>query len=66
MPGMKRGAKGFFKEVGRELKKVNWPTTRETHRLTGIVLAVCGLVITVLTALSYLAATIVQILQKGF
>lgn len=66
VPSSKRGFKGFFNEVGRELKKVSWPSARETNRLTGIVLAVCGLLIAVLYAMSYVAATVVNILQKGF
>jgi len=57
--------KGFFKEVVREIKKVNWPTPKETNRLTGIVLAVCGLIVAVLSALSYVIDTIVTLLTKG-
>ena len=43
MPGSKRGLKGYFAEVRREVKKVHWPTPQETNRLTGIVLVVCGI-----------------------
>ncbi len=41
LPSSRRGVKGFFSETARELRKVNWPSPRETTRLTGIVLTVC-------------------------
>ena len=34
----------FFKEVKAEVKKVNWPTARETIRYTAITIAVSSLV----------------------
>ncbi|HVL39103.1 MAG TPA: preprotein translocase subunit SecE [Fimbriimonadaceae bacterium] len=65
LPSSKRGFKAFWSEVGRELKKVSWPTRKETNRLTGVVLAVCFLVVTVLTALNYFWATIISLLTRG-
>lgn len=65
IPKSKRGLKGFFKEVVREIKKVNWPTPKETNRLTGIVLVVCGLIVAVLSALSFVIDTVVTMLTKG-
>lgn len=53
MPNLKRrGLKGFYRDVIREMRHVTWPSRAETNRLTGVVLAVCLLVIVILTALS--------------
>ena len=65
MPRSKRGLKSFFNDVGRELKKVDWPTVPETHRLTAIVLTVCGVVVALLTVLSYFFEIFVGFLTKG-
>ena len=51
VPRSKRGLKGYFAEVKREAKKVSWPTIPETHRLTGVVLGVCTILVAVLTSL---------------
>ncbi len=70
LPKSKRGTKGFFAEVKREIKKVNWPTKEETTRLTGVVLTVCGLVILILMGLNYFFDFSVSVLEntefKGF
>jgi preprotein translocase subunit SecE len=70
LPKSKRGTKGFFAEVKREIKKVNWPTKEETTRLTGVVLTVCGLVILILMGLNYFFDFFVSLLEntefKGF
>ncbi len=67
LPGIKkRGLKGFYRDVVREMKHVHWPTRHETNRLTGVVLAVCLIVIGVLTALSIVFDTIFrQIFRAG-
>lgn len=65
IPHSKRGTKGYFAEVKRELKKVSWPTRAETLRLTSVVLAVCVLAVAVLTGLSWAFGTIVDLLTKG-
>ena len=65
LPKSKRGLKGFYNEVMREMKKVNWPTKAETNRLTGVVLAVTLLCVLILTVLGYLFGTIVDLLTKG-
>ncbi|MFN8219876.1 MAG: preprotein translocase subunit SecE [Fimbriimonadales bacterium] len=65
-PKMKRGLKGFFAEVTREMKKVTWPPYKEINRLTGIVLAVCGLVVLTLTIMHLVADTAVHTITKGF
>ena len=65
IPKSKRGLKGFLNEVSREIKKVNWPSRQETNRLTGIVLAVCTIIVLILTALSQVADTLVTLLTRG-
>jgi preprotein translocase SecE subunit len=47
------------------MKKVSWPTKSETNRLTGVVLAVCGLVVAILTAMSYAFETITNLITRG-
>lgn len=65
IPRSRRGLKGFLAEVGREMKKVNWPSKAETNRLTGVVFAVCFLVGAILLALSFVFDTLVSIITKG-
>jgi preprotein translocase SecE subunit len=65
IPHSRRGLKGFIAEVGREMKKVNWPSRAETNRLTGVVLAVCLLITLVLVGLSTVFDTVVSIITKG-
>lgn len=65
-PKLNRGIKGFFAEISREMKKVTWPPHKETNRLTGIVLAVCGLVVVILTAMHFAADMIISAMTKGF
>jgi preprotein translocase SecE subunit len=64
IPRSKRGVKGFFQEVKREIKKVSWPTIPETHRLTGVVLGVCFLLVAVLTGLSEVFKFVVTFLTN--
>lgn len=66
LPKMRRGVKGFFHDVSREMRKVNWPSRPETNRLTGVVLAVCGIVVLVLTVLNYVWSFVIDALTKGF
>jgi len=65
IPKSKRGVKGFFNEVGREMKKVSWPTRAETNRLTAVVLVVCAGLVVLFTALSVVFDTLVSLLTKG-
>lgn len=62
VPRSKRGVKGFFTEVKREIKKVTWPTIPETHRLTGVVLGVCALLVAVLTGLGAVFGFVIDFL----
>lgn len=65
IPKSKRGLKGFFNEVGREMKKVSWPTRAETIRLTTVVLIVCAGLVVLFTFLSIIFDTLVGLLTKG-
>lgn len=62
---MRRGLKGFFNEVMREMKKVSWPTVQETNRLTGVVLLACLAMVTILTLLGYFFETVIRIITHG-
>ena len=64
VPKSKRGVKGFFNEVSREMKKVSWPTRAETNRLTAVVLVVCAGLVALFTALSVVFDTLVTMLTK--
>lgn len=65
IPKSRRGLKGFFNEVVREMKKVNWPTKKETNRLTGVVMAVTLMFVVVLTAMSFIFDILVKLITKG-
>jgi preprotein translocase SecE subunit len=65
VPRSKRGVKGFFAEVVREMKKVHWPTMQESNRLTGVVLAVCLLLTGILTAMHEGFQIVLSLLTKG-
>ncbi len=65
LPRSRRGIKGFFSEVGRELKRVNWPTRTETNRLTGVVLGVCLFAAVIISGLSWVSSIVVSLLTKG-
>ena len=45
---------GFFGEVYAELRKAEWPTRQEATRLTGVVIAIAGLVGAILGVLDFL------------
>lgn len=62
-PKSKRGFKGYWNDVSRELKKVDWPSVKEINRLTFVVLVVCGFVVVVLWLMSYVAGTAINVLQ---
>lgn len=65
-PKIRRGIRSYIAEVGREMRKVNWPPREETTRLTGVVLAVCGLVVLLLMAFNYVFLFLIDGATKGF
>jgi preprotein translocase subunit SecE len=64
-PKIRRGWKGFFNEVGREMKKVSWPTKAETNRLTGVVFAVCFIICGILFVLSFVFEHLIKLITTG-
>lgn len=66
LPSSRRGLKGYFAEVGRELKKVSWPSRKEVTRLTGVVLTICLIALTYLFLLQEGFHVIIRLLTEGF
>jgi preprotein translocase subunit SecE len=52
----------FLKEVKIELKKVSWPTRKETTRFTGMVIIVSAVIAIFLGGLDLLFQSILKIL----
>ena len=65
IPRSKRGFRQFWVDVIREMRKVTWPPYTETNRLTGVVLAVCALLILILTGFHLFFKTIVDLLTHS-
>ncbi len=66
LPTMRRGIKGFFQDLQREMKNVTWPTPKEATRLAGVVAGVCAGIVTFLFVVSFVAEIILNIiLQNG-
>lgn len=65
VPKMKRGFRGFYRDLVREMKHVTWPTVGETNRLTGVVLGVCIFIILLLFGLSYVFDMLLKPLIGG-
>jgi preprotein translocase subunit SecE len=63
-PNLKRGPKRYFSEVKREMKKVVWPTPKETTRLTGIVISLCVILVVVMTLLSDGTGMVMDMISK--
>lgn len=64
MPKSKRGPKSFFEGVKRELRKVTWPTYKETNRLFGVVVVVCLLLTVVMAGLGFVFDSLIGIITK--
>jgi len=54
LPHSQRGFKGYFKDVQREIKKIDWPSKEDTTRLTGIVLVVVLMLMGILLAFGFI------------
>lgn len=65
IPKSRRGIKGFYSEVVREMKKVNWPTKKETNRLTGVVMAVTIICVVILLGFGVVFGTLVELVTGG-
>jgi preprotein translocase subunit SecE len=53
---------GFFRDVRSELRKVVWPTRRETLNLTAVVLALSAVVGAFLGAVDYVFQEVFRLL----
>jgi preprotein translocase SecE subunit len=62
---MRRGLKTYIAEVGREMKKVSWPSRHETNRLFGVVMMVTIILVAILSGLGWLFGLIVDFVTKG-
>lgn len=56
----KRGFRGYFQDVSREMKRVVWPTRAETLRLTWLVLFVVVLFVVYLWSFGLLVELLVN------
>ncbi|MBI2051406.1 preprotein translocase subunit SecE [Candidatus Roizmanbacteria bacterium] len=56
---------GFFGEIQDELKKVSWPTRRDTVRLTVVVIAISLIVAAYIGVLDVILAKVLQALTGG-
>lgn len=61
----KRSRLAFIRDIIDELKKVTWPTRRETIRLTIMVIVVCGIVAIFLGAIDLGFTEFAKVLLGG-
>lgn len=54
----------FLQEVWAELKKVHWPTRRETYAATGVVLVIVALIGFYLGLVDFLLSQVVQLILR--
>ena len=54
----------FFQEVMAELRKVHWPSRKETYAATAVVLVVVGLVALFLGVVDLALSTIIQAILR--
>lgn len=57
------GISGYIKEIQREMQKVDWPTPKETLKLTGVVFAVIIIATTAVYLMSLASDTLVRLIQ---
>ncbi len=54
----------FLQEVWAELKKVHWPTRKETYAATAVVLVVVGIIAIFLGTVDFALSQIVQVVLR--
>lgn len=62
---MRRGIRAYLADVVAEMRKVVWPTRKETFRLTGLVLTVCVIFVVFLYVWGTIVEYIIKFLLKG-
>lgn len=65
MPNMRRGLRAYFSDIIQEMKKVVWPTRKETVRLTGLVITVCIVFVLYLYIFGIIVDYVFKFLLKG-
>jgi len=54
----------FFQEVWAELRKVHWPSLKETYAATGIVIVICAIVAVFLGTVDVVLSQVVQFVLR--
>jgi preprotein translocase subunit SecE len=54
----------FLQEVWAELKKVHWPTRKETYAATAVVLAAVAIVALYLGAVDFIISQLIQLILR--
>ena len=54
----------FLQEVMAELRKVHWPTYKETYAATAVVLVICGVIALFLGMVDFALSQIVQVVLR--
>jgi preprotein translocase subunit SecE len=54
----------FFQEVWAELRKVHWPSLKETYAATGVVIVICAIVALYLGAVDLVLSQFVQLVLR--
>lgn len=55
-------AKGFFKSVWSELKKVHWPSKKELATFTGVVIVSCAAMAIVISVFDWVVSSLLNLL----
>lgn len=54
----------FLQEVVAELRKVHWPSYKETYAATAVVLVICGVIALFLGTVDFALSQIVQVVLR--
>lgn len=65
IPNMRRGIRAYFADIASEMRKVVWPTRKDTVRLTGLVLTVCGIFVVYLYIFGIIVEFVINFLVSG-
>ena len=59
------GPKAVYQDVAKEMRQTTWPTTQETWRLTGVVLAVITIATVYLFVIDTVMTYVMHFIMKG-
>lgn len=54
----------FLQEVMAELRKVHWPTYKESYAATAVVLVICAIIALFLGTVDFLLSQVVQVVLR--